>query len=290
MKSERIFSADGAYAFVVEHNMLAHREAVDIGKRIMRAWLAKKRGNDAVKVLDLAGGGAPITIASIIAAFSTISFEYTNIDVNPDQIRRAKKYSFSPNVTECHFVEGNAWDLGDCGVEDNFDLVYSGLNFHHATPEELYFLGLQLQKVMSTDGVLLNHDLYRPVRYPYLRRPDCNVQNPAESYRLVSDGQLATIAIPDFKIVESKADWQSHAHWRTALVGHDMTALLAQYHTDPESIGDIVNHMYERDYPVSTRECHAILSKAGYDVIVHDFHKTAHPLKDYLAVIEARKV
>src|SRR3990167_5545250 len=99
MKNERVFSAGGFYSFVVKSNALLHSGATSAGKKIIGQWLCKRPPTKPLRVLDLACGSLPISISEIMGSFGGHTFNYTGVDINPDQVRLAiNEFKFPQNV------------------------------------------------------------------------------------------------------------------------------------------------------------------------------------------------
>src|SRR5262249_12953724 len=158
----------GAYPFVVQSNLLLHRQVAVKGRDVLAQWLRGRDPSLSLGVLDLACGGAPVSISSMVAHFSGYQFEYTGVDVNLDQVEAARQFEYPDNVLSAELIEANAWDFPEGFKRKQFDIVYSGMNLHHGTPEEIYCLLLQVKQVLKPDGIFLNHDCYRPPAAIYL--------------------------------------------------------------------------------------------------------------------------
>ena len=129
MRREELFNRSGYYRFLLDSNSLLHREAAAVAIDALNPLLKERASDEPVRVLDLACGGWPTAIAGVMAAFASRTFEYTVIDINPDQVELAStRFEFPENVNATHILEGNAWDLETAGVEPGFDLVFSGLD------------------------------------------------------------------------------------------------------------------------------------------------------------------
>ncbi len=170
MRREKILNRDGFYAAVVDNNVLMHREVIEQGPSVLTGPLQSRGDGDAVRLLDLACGGMPVSIAEIMDGFPHLNFHYAGVDINPDQIESARGFRFSANVKAVDLREGSAWNLSGLDLAGSFDCVFIGLNLHHGTPEEIAFLGSRIHALLVEDGGLLNHDWYRPNHEPYLRR------------------------------------------------------------------------------------------------------------------------
>ncbi len=92
-----------------------------------------------VRVLDLACGGEPISLADMLARFPAPSFRCTGVDINPDQVEAARRFAFPSNVESARVIEGNAWDLRSL-PDGAFGVAFMGMSLHHGTPEEVRFL------------------------------------------------------------------------------------------------------------------------------------------------------
>ena len=169
MKQEKTFTKNGCYTFVLESNLLLHKQVADRARKFLSGWLLDKPADKPVRLLDLACGGAPVSISSTIAAFPEHVFHYTGIDINPDQAEAARRFQFPKNVVKIVVLEGNAWDFSSLPLDEEYDVIFTGLNIHHGSPEEIYCLLLQCKTKLSQDGMFINHDFYRPGNSAYLR-------------------------------------------------------------------------------------------------------------------------
>ena len=287
MRREQLFSRTGYYRYLLNVNVLLHREAAEASIERLGALLDGRHSGQPMRVLDLACGGLPITIARVLEAFPDQAFQYTGIDVNPDQVELARKqYDFPPNVTRARIIEANAWDLEPLALEPGFELVYSGMNLHHGTPEEIAFLGTQLLKLLAARGLFISHDVYRPDTAPYRRRPDHNPADPTESFLLVDPLRLAGAGIVPF---ETETDHRpEEPAWRLDYLRR-MRETLGARGADPAGAESTVRHMEQRDYPVSTRELRDLLQAQGWAVEVRRYPETGEPMAPYVAMCVATK-
>ncbi|MBI4667663.1 MAG: class I SAM-dependent methyltransferase [Elusimicrobia bacterium] len=275
MKREKIFSEGGYYSFIVKNNVVGHREAIAIVSQSVVKWLSPEQQSP-IRVLDLACGGEPLTISCIMSRFNKIFFDYTGIDINPDQVAMAQRYNGYPaNVRNITILQGNAWQLADLKLDRIYDLIYSGLNFHHATPEELLFLGKSLRPLLAPKGIVINHDIYRPQAVSYLRRPGHNPNNKDDVYTLVPPEVLSGIDLSELGIAEHAFGAQPY-DWRQDFL-KIYKVLLDKLKADQKGVQDILAHMACRDFPVSTDELCRIWSLVGLETEICDFHKTNHP-------------
>lgn len=281
MRQERIFDADGCYQKTVAGNVLLHCEAAQVGTMVVKRWLDNTASDGApIRVLDLACGGYPVTIAQIMANIPRRRFHYTGIDINYDQLERIRRFAFPANVAPT-IAEGDSWAVDQLTPNEQFDLIFIGLNTHHATPEELAFAAHHWFRLCAPRGLLLNHDLFRPTRFPYLRRPDIAPRDPDKALRLIDPHKLGEIVIPS--VEESAMDWRDA--FITIDAGLNRDAGIGEV-----DVQAILEHIRERDYPVSTEEMRAILTQVGFTVQIHNFNGTSHPLREYLALIEGQKL
>jgi SAM-dependent methyltransferase len=286
MHREAVFNRAGSYAFVLESNALAHREALDVARRVVARWMAGRERSGPLRVLDLACGGAPVTIAGVMAGFPASTFDYTGIDINADQVERtARHFAFPKNVARVRVVEGNAWTPTRLVAEDRFDLIYTGLNFHHATPEELSSLGYELQGILAADGILLNHDFYRPNAIASLRRPERADVPGVGGAALVDTVRLDALAMPDPGRGEGLA--APDHDWRDDFL-RDYSRYLRAHGLAEAGIAETREHVLRCDYPVSTDECRRLFEQAGFAVTVEGLAATGHPMGRYLAVVWAQ--
>jgi SAM-dependent methyltransferase len=286
MRREELFSRSGYYRFLLDSNVLLHREAAEVATDGLASLLRARALDNPIKVLDLACGGWPVAIAGVMANFPGRTFEYTGVDINPDQVELASTgFEFPANVRAVRVLEGNAWDLHPLGISGEHDLIFSGMNLHHGNPEELLYLAGQLRGLLAPDGLLISHDVYRPDAPAYRRRPDVSPDNPAESFRLVGATRLADagIAAPDIR--EDTASGEPA--WRRDYLERMGRTLIARG-GDAEGTAATVAHMQQRDYPLSTCELSEILSLAGFSTEIRRFDDSGEPLGPYVACCIAR--
>jgi SAM-dependent methyltransferase len=286
MRREELFSRSGYYRFLLDSNALLHREAAEVATDGLASLLRARALEKPIKVLDLACGGWPVAIAGVMANFPRRTFEYTGVDINPDQVELASTgFEFPANVRAVRVLEGNAWDPEPLGLGPEYDLVFSGMNLHHGNPEELLYVAAQLRGLLVADGLFVSHDVYRPDAHAYRRRPDANPDDPAESFRLVYADRVAVAGIPPPDIPEDTTP--GDPAWRTDYVERMGRTLIARG-GDPQGTAGTLAHMRQRDYPVSTRELCEILGRAGFSARVRRFDDSAEPLGPYVACCIAR--
>jgi len=287
MRHETLFGRSGFYRFLLESNVLMHREAADYACRVVRAFLRRRVAATRVKVLDLACGGLPVTISAVMGRCAPAAFDYTGIDINPEQVERARsRFDYPANVMQMRIIEGNAWEPRDLGLEAGYDIVYSGMNLHHGTPEELSFLALELHKLLSSDGIFISHDVYRSADQPYQRRPDTDPDDARESLRMVSEASLASADLPTLKLPAGSGPVDSH--WRLDYVERMRKALIARG-GDPRGARLTADHMRQRDYPLSTREFCLVFQAQGFNTRVLRYESSQEPLAPYIAMPVASK-
>ena len=281
MRREELFNSSGYYRFLLDSNVLLHREAAAAATATLAPLLQERAPDQPVKVLDLACGGWPMAIAGVMAAFPRRAFEYTGVDINPDQVELASTlFEFPENVRAVRILEGNAWDLRSLGISDAYDLIFSGMNFHHGNPAELLYLAAQLRELLAADGLLFSHDVYRPDARAYRRRPDVNPDNAAESFRLIDAARIAAADLPLLTFPED-ADSGEPA-WREDYLMCMGRTLIARG-GDPGGTNSTLAHMRQRDYPVSTQEISEILAQAGFSTRVQRYDDSNEPLGPYVA-------
>ncbi len=255
MRREGVFSKDGAYAFNVARNLLLHQEAARVCTKVVADWLMGRSAASVIRVLDLACGGMPVVFNGVMKQFVTHRFEYHGVDINADQITSARKFKFSPNVYAT-FSEGDCWQPAR-SIQHPVDIVFIGLNTHHAVPEELQYFATQLKKIMTPGGLFLNYDLFRPRQYPYLRRPD-HSENDRHSLALIAPEVLQKNHI-------TPVPTQHHVglSWRKNFLT-PYIAMMKRAHSPKAMIDASVAHITERDYPVSTAEMGVIFKGEGF--------------------------
>lgn len=285
MRREPLFSRSGYYRYLLDINVLLHREAAAATRRALEDWRRSHPTGRTVRVLDLACGGLPLTIAEVMAGLPGLDFDYTGVDINPDQVSDARRFRFPANVVARRLMEGNAWDLESLGLPGGFDLIYSGMNLHHGTPEEIHFLGLQLRGLLARPGLFFSHDVYRPDGTRYRRRPDADPRKPSESWRLVPPERLRETGIPPASLPEDRAPQEPQ--WRLDYLRRMLETLLARG-GDPDGAETTVAHMRERDYPISHQELDLILSGLGFRVSAGRYDAPGEPMAPYVAFCAAR--
>jgi len=85
MRREELFNRSGYYRFLLDSNALLHREAAAEATEALSSLLLDRAANKPERVLDLACGGWPTAISGVMVALPSRAFEYTGIDINPDQ-------------------------------------------------------------------------------------------------------------------------------------------------------------------------------------------------------------
>ena len=280
MRSEKLFNRSGFYGFLLETNILLHREAAQAGIVALASVLDLWPEEERVSVLDLACGGWPVTIAEIMEAFPGYSFSYAGVDINPDQVALAgEAFSFPGNVVDTRIIEGNAWELDHLQLDDSYQLIFSGMNLHHGTPEEIYYLGLQLRERLGAGGIVISHDVYRPDSELYRPRP--NVIDGETSW-LVDPARLAWADIPRLDIPQDHSSLEPA--WRHDYIERMRSTLIARG-ADAAGISSTVQHMANRDYPISTRELRTLMEVLGFRVLVHRYDESTEPLGPYVATV-----
>lgn len=277
MQREAVFNQGGSYGFIVQHDILLHREATAMVLAIAQQWLAQHPQAQAVRILDLACGGTPVITGNVMARLASQKFNYVGIDINADQISAAQHFPFSKNVHVTVRV-GNSWELNTLQPA-SFDLVFEGLNTHHATPEELQYFAQHLAHVIKPGGLFMNYDLFRPTQYPYLHRPDSNSQ---ESLRLIPHDTLQHAGITE-TTYPAAPDWRDH-HFLPPYI-----QLMQQKGLAQDLIDQTVAHIRERDYPVTALELCKILMPAGFTTQIYNFQRSKAPMKDFLSLVVAQK-
>jgi len=285
MRREELFNRSGYYRFLLDSNVLLHKEAAATAVEAMKPMLEDRATDEALKVLDLACGGWPTAIAGVMGSFPRQAFEYTGVDINPDQVELARDmFEFPVNVLRVHVLEGNAWDLAPLDIGDRYDLVFSGMNLHHGNPQELLYLARQLRRIIAPDGLLFSHDVYRPDVHPYRRRPDANPDDASESFRLIDAARIAAAGIPNLELAEDRGP--AEPLWRTDYLEQTSRTLIARG-GDADGTASTVAHMRQRDYPVSTQELQEILARSGFSARIWKFDDTGEPLGPYVACCAA---
>ena len=288
MRQEKAFSKDGFYKFVLDSNLMLHEHVANRGCAYLHDWLQTNPAVETVSVLDLACGGLPVAIAQMIARCPERKFRYTGVDINPDQVEEARSFSFPGNVVSTHLEEGNAWEFASLDLDERYDIIFSGMNLHHGTPEEIYCLLLQCRHILSDRGLFINHDFYRPAQFPYLRRPDFNPANPSESFAMISAQTLAALDGADCLDLLPALPYAGdvHSDWRVPFMER-YKAALKDKGAPEEGIQQVVTHVISRDFPISTPEMAKIAAKAGFKLTVLDLQASDQRLGDHFTLVVA---
>jgi len=281
MQHARVFSKGGSYQEIVDSDMLLHKEVIATAISSLSNWLKSDQQPAMLRILDLACGGLPIVPSALMKAFPDRHFDYCGIDINSDQIADAKSHKFSPNVTP-RLMQGDSWDpstWSDCGP---FDIVYIGLNIHHAVPEELEYLAQQLHTLIRMGGIFINHDFFRPTKYPYLRRPDHDPKT-GISLSLISPERLKRAGYPLPQNPPQTPDWRENFFKPYIKTMKDRGM--------PQSMIDMtVQHVSEHDYPVTTSEWAKILSQHGFSTQEYAYPNSHEPLRDFFDTVVATRI
>lgn len=284
MRREAFFSADAPYDVLVRSNALLHREAAERLRACLEG-MAPGPGHEVFEVLDLACGRTPVIVADAMEAMAPLPFRYVGVDINPDQVGKARDFPFPDNVVEARILEGSAWSIGHIESPARFDLVFIGMNWHHGTPEEIWYLAKQLRGRLAPAGRLVNHDCYRPDREAYLRRPESAVgAGGIVDLTVVDARELGAAAPPDFALSEQAGD--ARPKWKCDLI--DRLERAYREHGGSDAGAEIVTaHSWERDFPVSAQEVRAILRAAGFESAVERYRSEDGPLTPYVALVTA---
>ncbi|MBY0356733.1 MAG: class I SAM-dependent methyltransferase [Candidatus Obscuribacterales bacterium] len=288
MRNEQLFSKGGFYQFIVQSNAILHKEAAQAGHEAIARFL-KTTNKKHIALLDLACGGMPISICRMVESFKDVSFDYTGIDINPDQVQAAQnEFTYPPNFNSVDIIEGNAWVLSNL-IEQNkhYDVIFTGMNLHHGTAEEICCLLLQVKSLLSSDGIFINHDLYRPQGKDYIKRPSTNPDNELESFAMISPELIGSYKTPNFSIPAITAN-QSHSDWRNEFLD-TYVKVLAERGGDQAGIQATADHVRQRDFSLNTNEMKQVCEKAGLGVTIYPYRTSLEPLKDYYALIVAQK-
>ena len=262
MRREKAFSKDGFYLFVLEANIMLHDNVAKYGQAVLSEWLAKAEFVQPIKLLDLACGGYPVSISRMMGGCPETTFHYTGIDINPDQVEAARKFAYPNNVRHVEVLEGNAWDLDKLELADRFDVIFTGMNLHHGTPEEIHAVFEQCSERLAMGGLFMNHDFYRPPGTPYLRRPQANPRNPAESFEMISRETLASFPMMQKSITTGNES--GTAAWKNEFLERYQIALRNKG-ADDVGIQEVVTHVSGRDYPLSVSEVSDIAKASGFN-------------------------
>ena len=193
-------------------------------------------------------------------------------------------FRFSENVVEVELVAGSGWDLDHLSGRLPFDVVYVGLNWHHGTPEEIWFLASAVRALLATDGLLVNHDCLRPQEHQLLRRPPALDGDPAQPTALVAPETLALSNVPAFGFA---ADTRATTpEWKLELIER-LTGGFVDRGGGREGADEIVRHMHRRDFPVSAAELRVVLESASYEVEQSSYDRPDEPLDPYLRLTVA---
>lgn len=286
MRKEAVFDVGGAYELAVEKNVCLHKEATDKVFECIRDQLTKINPPKTLRAADLACGGKPFILSEVMRRLSSYQFDYTGMDINKDQVNACKKYPFTTNV-KSKVLEGNVWELSAISLQDSYDIIFMGLNTHHAVPEEILYAARDIYRLLNRGGLFLNHDFFRPARFPYLRRPDWNLNNKKESMRFVPKERLAKANIPT-PLTPAFAGNTHDVKWREKWLATHKAYLLANGY--PLEVADQgVDHMWERDYPVSAEEMGEILKQVGFHAAIHHYQEANYPTPEFFSLVVGYK-
>lgn len=286
MRHEAFFSGERPYDILVDCDVLQHRAAAEKTARHIAPVVAIHSAEEPVRLLDLACGRDPVIPIAAMRILADRRFDYTGVDISPQQIELARQVAFPDNAIAVKLIEGSAWDLSGLTRRGPFDVVFVGLNWHHGTPEEIWFLMRQVRDLLAPGGCLVNHDCYRPDVDAYLRRPRTALEDGEEvSLDQVPADTLAAADVPDFGFVE--ADAADHRpDWKCDLVDRLEKAYRDGGGND-QGARILRDHSWVRDFPISVEELRAIGDAAGFDVEIERYAPDAS-LAAYLALAAAR--
>lgn len=284
MRHEAFFSGDSPYEVLVRGNVLLHRQAEQELARHLHAVLESRPTEATIRVLDLASGGVPSTMATAMELFPERLFRYTGVDINKGQVEKARRFPFADNV-EAEVLEGSAWDLLPLSSRAPFDLIFVGLNWHHGAPEELWFMARHAHTLLAEDGRLVNHDCYRPDDAPHVARPETvDEDGRCCALALVEPASLAAAGVPRLNVEALPAG--TSTEWRS-----DLIARLERGYLDSGGNASgariLTAHSSRRDFPVSVADARRILEAAGFEVVAHRYALVDGPLAKYLAMLTA---
>ncbi len=286
MRREAMFSGERPYDILVASDVLQHGEAAIRVAAHLASIVESHSSPEPIKILDLACGRDPVITAAAVREHPGQRFAYIGVDINPQQIDLAHGVMFPGNVIAAELIEGSAWDLSHLAGRGPFDIVFVGLNWHHGTPEEIWFLAQQVRELLAPGGCLINHDCYRPESELYLRRPRMAVEHGQEvSLDQVPGEALASAAVPDFGFVET-VDGNDAPEWKSDLIDRLERAYREGGGSDAGA-GILCDHSWVRDFPVSVTEVRTVLEAAGFAVEVERYAPDAS-LAPYLALLVAR--
>ncbi len=290
MREEKLFSKDGGYTLVVESNALFHKEAVIHGIKTIEPLMQQHPAGETIRVLDLACGAEPVSICQMLAHFPAQRISYTGIDINPDQVGFARQqFHFPDNIIETSLIEGNAWDPSAYTGDAQYDIIFMGLNLHHGTPEEVYYLAGQIDKLLAPHGLYINHDVYRPDSEPYQRRPSHNPDDASESFALLSPELLTDVDLSEITGKETSSDVGLNP-WRSAY-SQLLRDSLIEKGAGQKCAESTYRHAASRDYPISVADFRYIFQRVNPDFSIEVIrYGNSHPFLDYIAMPVVRRV
>ncbi len=280
MKNERAFSRAGFYKFVLDANLMLHNNVAEAGRQVLSQWLFRKEKSSAISILDLACGGAPVSICRMTEFFISYQFEYTGIDINPDQIDSARSFSYPTNYRSVQLQEGNAWDFVPLTGGARFDIIFSGMNIHHGTPGELFVLLRQIREALAPGGIFLSHDFFRPASFAYLKRPDFDPVS-GEPFAMMPH---ETLNKEDLRNVPELATADASIDWRQPFIARYRVALTDKGAAS-EGVEEIMNHVQSRDYPVSIAELQQIALLADLPMQEVQLNSQQEPMRGFFCMM-----
>lgn len=285
MRNERAFSRNGFYKFVLDANLMLHDNVARAGRKELNQWLSTRQADTrdhALKILDLACGGAPVSVCHMTEELDS-TFDYTGIDINPDQIESAREFQYPSNYSSVELLEGNAWDFLDLLNNKSFDIVFSGMNIHHGTPDELRHLLRQIKQTLSPKGIFLSHDFFRPPMFEYLARPTHDATT-GESFAMVPPEKLS--ALKNESSIAVATIPQTVPDWRDVFIAKYRIAL-AERGAQSEQIEQIMSHVAQRDYPVSIDELKQLSAEAGIPMRQVELDSDSEPMHGYFCMMSS---
>lgn len=278
------FGRSQAYSDVVLRNTSTHREAVAEAVQVFGEW-QNSRGVKSLRFLDLACGDSPVVPYALAKRFSELEFLYEGVDISPLQIKRAKHFEAPLNMRERNLREGDAWDLRPLEGQ-KFDVIYTGLNLHHGTPEELAFTLEGMKAILKPDGLLMIHDVFRPERLvgqplAYLRRPDFLKE---ASLRMVREDLISQEhRRRALEVVRSEE--KAAFDWRLGFM-RDYEANMERVAMTGAAQAMVRRHVLDNDYPLSISEMRDLMSQTGF-LAQGRYFSSLHPVGDYFGFIVA---
>jgi len=272
------FKRNSQYNALINSDIAFHKRASILALKAI-AGKVKDHGRS-LRFLDLASGtdlpAVPNYLFSQLTP-GTITWHYTGVDINKD-LASVKSFAFPASVKKQTLLVANAYDLNRQKLPSrSFDVIYSGLNFHHLSAKELTKTINDCYEILEPGGFLVIHDLIRPQGYSRIEKPDDRL--------FVPEGALEGIRLnPVF------AKTNQGANWKTECLECTISSI-NELGMDEKTKKAILDHVAVNEFPFSFEEYQAVLEAKGFKVQTQGFAEfEPRKLAKFFGLIVAQKV